>query len=58
LAARNRTPGCRWSAVSDGIWVVGVESVEEIELAIQAHPTLSESIAEAVLDSLGRAIHI
>jgi hypothetical protein len=35
-----------------------VESVEEIELAIQAHPTLSESIAEAVLDSLGRAIHI
>jgi dihydrolipoamide dehydrogenase len=33
-------------------------TVEEIELAIHAHPTLSESIAEAVLDSLGRAIHI
>jgi dihydrolipoamide dehydrogenase len=33
-------------------------TVEEIEMAIHAHPTLSESIAEAVLDSLGRAIHI
>ncbi|HEV8411361.1 MAG TPA: dihydrolipoyl dehydrogenase [Gemmatimonadaceae bacterium] len=33
-------------------------TVEEIELAIHAHPTLSESIAEAVLDSMGRAIHI
>jgi dihydrolipoamide dehydrogenase len=33
-------------------------TVEEIELAIHAHPTLSEAIAEAVLDSLGRAIHI
>jgi dihydrolipoamide dehydrogenase len=33
-------------------------TVEEIELAIHAHPTLSESIAEAALDSLGRAIHI
>ena len=32
-------------------------TVEEIELAIHAHPTLSESIAEAVLDSLGRVIH-
>jgi dihydrolipoamide dehydrogenase len=33
-------------------------TVEEIELAIHAHPTLSEAIAEAVLDSLGQAIHI
>jgi dihydrolipoamide dehydrogenase len=32
-------------------------TVEEIELAIHAHPTLSESIAEAVLDSMGRVIH-
>ena len=33
-------------------------TVEEIELAIHAHPTFSESIAEAALDSLGRVIHI
>ena len=32
-------------------------TVEEIELAIHAHPTLSESIAEAALDSMGRMIH-
>jgi dihydrolipoamide dehydrogenase len=32
-------------------------TVEEIELAIHAHPTLSEAIAEAALDSLGRVIH-
>ena len=32
-------------------------TVEEIELALHAHPTLSEAIAEAVLDSLGRMIH-
>ncbi len=32
-------------------------TVEEVELAIHAHPTLSESIAEAVLDSMGRMIH-
>jgi dihydrolipoamide dehydrogenase len=32
-------------------------TVEEIELAIHAHPTLSEAIAEAVLDSMGRMIH-
>ena len=32
-------------------------TVEEIELAIHAHPTLSEAVAEAVLDSLGRMIH-
>ena len=32
-------------------------TVEEIELAIHAHPTLSEAIAEAVLDSMGRVIH-
>jgi len=33
-------------------------TVEEVDLAIHAHPTLSEAIAEAALDSLGRAVHI
>ena len=33
-------------------------TVEEIDLAIHAHPTLSEAIAEAALDSMGRVIHI
>jgi dihydrolipoamide dehydrogenase len=33
-------------------------TVEEVELAIHAHPTLSEATAEAALDSLGRVIHI
>lgn len=32
-------------------------TVEEIELAVHAHPTLSEAVAEAALDSLGRVIH-
>jgi dihydrolipoamide dehydrogenase len=32
-------------------------TVEEIELAIHAHPTLSEAIAEATLDAMGRMIH-
>jgi dihydrolipoamide dehydrogenase len=32
-------------------------TVEEIELAIHAHPTLSEAIAEAAMDSMGRMIH-
>ena len=32
-------------------------TVEEIDLAIHAHPTLSEAVAEACLDSLGRVIH-
>ena len=31
-------------------------TVEEIELAIHAHPTLSEAVSEAALDSLGRMI--
>jgi dihydrolipoamide dehydrogenase len=31
-------------------------TVEEVELAIHAHPTMSEAIAQAALDSLGRAI--
>lgn len=31
-------------------------TVEEIELAIHAHPTLSEAVAQAALDSLGRVI--
>jgi len=32
-------------------------TVEEIDLAVHAHPTLSEAIAEAALDSLGRVMH-
>jgi len=32
-------------------------TVEEIDLAIHAHPTLAEAVAEAALDSLGRMIH-
>src|SRR5450830_933049 len=32
-------------------------TVEEVDLAIHAHPTLSEAIAEAALDSLGKVIH-
>jgi dihydrolipoamide dehydrogenase len=32
-------------------------TVEEIDLAIHAHPTLSEAVAEASLDSLGRMLH-
>jgi dihydrolipoyl dehydrogenase len=32
-------------------------TVEEISLAIQAHPTLSEAVAEAVLDAQGKMIH-
>ena len=32
-------------------------TVEEIDLAVHAHPTLSEAIGEAVLDSLGKMIH-
>jgi dihydrolipoamide dehydrogenase len=33
-------------------------TVEEVDLAIHAHPTLSEAVAEAALDSLGRVLHI
>jgi len=32
-------------------------TVEEVDLAIHAHPTLAEALAEAALDSLGRMIH-
>ncbi len=32
-------------------------TVEEVDLAVHAHPTLSEAVAEAALDSLGRVIH-
>ena len=32
-------------------------TVEEIDLAVHAHPTLSEAIGEAVLDSLGKLLH-
>ncbi len=31
-------------------------TVEEVDLAIHAHPTLSEAIAEAALDTMGRTI--
>ena len=33
-------------------------TVDEIELAIHAHPTMSEAVAEAALDSLGRVMHL
>ncbi len=32
-------------------------TVEEIDLAVHAHPTMSEAIAEAVLDSMGKLLH-
>jgi dihydrolipoamide dehydrogenase len=32
-------------------------TVEEIDLAVHAHPTLAEAVAEAALDSMGRVIH-
>ena len=32
-------------------------TVEEVDLAIHAHPTLSEAIAEAALDSMGRVLN-
>jgi len=33
-------------------------TVEEVDLAVHAHPTLSEAVAEACLDSMGRALNI
>src|SRR4051812_25588544 len=33
-------------------------TVEEVELAIHAHPTLSEAVAQAALDSLGRVVDL
>jgi dihydrolipoamide dehydrogenase len=33
-------------------------TAEEVELAIHAHPTLAEAVAEAALDSLGRVVHL
>src|SRR5690348_4568969 len=32
-------------------------TVEEVDLTVHAHPTLSEAIAEAVMDSMGRMVH-
>ncbi|HVE68962.1 MAG TPA: dihydrolipoyl dehydrogenase [Solirubrobacteraceae bacterium] len=32
-------------------------TVEEVDLAIHAHPTLSEAVAEAAMDSMGKMIH-
>ena len=31
-------------------------TVEVVELAIHAHPTMSEAVAQAALDSLGRVV--
>jgi dihydrolipoamide dehydrogenase len=33
-------------------------TVEEVDLTVHAHPTLSEAVAEAALDSMGRALNI
>ncbi len=33
-------------------------TVEEVDLAIHAHPTMSEAVGEAALDSLGRVLHM
>ena len=33
-------------------------TVEEVDLAIHAHPTMSEAVAEAALDSMGRVLHV
>jgi len=33
-------------------------TVAEVDLAVHAHPTLSEAVAEAALDSMGRVLHI
>jgi dihydrolipoamide dehydrogenase len=33
-------------------------TVEEVDLTVHAHPTLSEAVAEAALDSMGRVMHI
>lgn len=33
-------------------------TVEEVELAVHAHPTLAEAVAEACLDSMGRVMHV
>jgi len=33
-------------------------TVEEVELAIHAHPTLSEAVSEAALDAMGRVVNI
>jgi dihydrolipoamide dehydrogenase len=33
-------------------------TVDEVDLAIHAHPTLAEAVHEAALDSLGRVVHI
>ncbi len=33
-------------------------TVEEVDLAIHAHPTMAEAVGEAALDSLGRVLHM
>jgi dihydrolipoamide dehydrogenase len=33
-------------------------TVEEVDLAVHAHPTMSEAVAEAALDSLGRVLNM
>src|SRR3954468_23050122 len=32
-------------------------TVEEVDLAIHAHPTMSEAVAQAALDSMGKVLH-
>ena len=32
-------------------------TIEEVDLTVHAHPTLSEAIAEASMDAMGRVIH-
>ncbi len=33
-------------------------TVEEVELAIHAHPTMAEAVSEAALDAMGRVVHM
>lgn len=45
--------------IAEGSTALRLEStVEDLFHAIHAHPTLSEAIAEAALDSMGRVLHI
>ena len=47
------------SKFAQAVRLIGrLAGVEEVDLAIHAHPTLSEAIAEAALDSMGRVVHI
>ncbi len=41
-----------------GLAITGEMTIDEIEATIHAHPTLTESVHEAVLQAFGHAIHI